>query len=282
MSTVTALSDAEKHFLHPFLPPSPSPNNEASPAVGADRPPAKSAGDSGAQRPFVTLTYASSLDGMISLAPGTRTTLSGPETKSMTHYLRSHHDAILVGVGTAVADDPSLNCRYPGAGFEDQPRPVIIDPIRRWDIERAKVYSLASEAQGKTPVVLHTQADTGGKVLDFCEHISIQPDPERSDNRIPWATILRHLKAHGIKSIMIEGGATVISSLMSTPDLVDSVIVTIAPTWLGEGGVAVTPSPVTVQRTRVNAAWLRDAAWRQFGHDAVLCGYLQAVDHDGS
>lgn len=77
------------------------------------------------QQPFLTLTYAQSLDSHLSLAPGVRTTLSGAETKAMTHFLRSRHDAILVGAGTAVADDPGLNCRVGcvvsggGGGDED-------------------------------------------------------------------------------------------------------------------------------------------------------------------
>ncbi len=59
-------------------------------------------------RPWVLLTYAASLDGEIAAAPGVRTTLSGMESKAMTHYLRTRHDAICVGVGTAEADDPGL------------------------------------------------------------------------------------------------------------------------------------------------------------------------------
>ena len=66
--------------------------------------------------PFVTLTFATSLDSALSLAPGTQTALSGPQSKAMTHFLRSEHDAIMVGVGTAVADNPSLNCRLDGVG----------------------------------------------------------------------------------------------------------------------------------------------------------------------
>ncbi|KAK4500646.1 hypothetical protein PRZ48_008835 [Zasmidium cellare] len=74
------------------------------------------------------LLLADWLDGVVAFAPGQRTTISGPETKSMTHFLRYQYDAILVGAGTAVADDPALNCRYPGATLDDQPRSVVVDP----------------------------------------------------------------------------------------------------------------------------------------------------------
>ncbi|KAH9823662.1 2,5-diamino-6-ribosylamino-4(3H)-pyrimidinone 5'-phosphate reductase, partial [Teratosphaeria destructans] len=96
------------------------------------------------------------------------------------------------------------------------------------------------------------------------------------DGRIPWVSILRRLKREGIASVMIEGGASVISTLLAWPELVDVVIVTIAPTWLGEGGVAVTPG---VKRgeggQRVHAARLKETVWRQFGADVVVCGRLE-------
>ncbi|HEX9595492.1 MAG TPA: RibD family protein, partial [Anaerolineales bacterium] len=62
-------------------------------------------------RPTVTLSYAQSLDGSIALHRGEPLTLSGPESMAMTHRLRAAHDAILVGIGTVISDDPQLNVR---------------------------------------------------------------------------------------------------------------------------------------------------------------------------
>lgn len=62
--------------------------------------------------PFVTLTYAQSIDGSIAAVRGVPTLLSGRASLQMTHTLRTLHDAILVGVGTVVADNPSLNARF--------------------------------------------------------------------------------------------------------------------------------------------------------------------------
>jgi 2,5-diamino-6-(ribosylamino)-4(3H)-pyrimidinone 5'-phosphate reductase len=89
-----------------------------------------------------------------------------------------------------------------------------------------------------------------------------------------WEEVLKALKAEGVDSVMIEGGATVIKTLLVRSDLVNSVIVTIAPTWLGQGGLVASPSATTENGQRVNAARLRETAWRQFGADAVLCGRL--------
>ena len=288
MSEVCELSDLEKSFLEPYLPPVSSakgvifPPDQISPPLNKDSlRGATSAKDS---LPFVTLTYASSLDSMISLAPGLRTTLSGPETKSMTHYLRLRHDAILIGVGTAIPDDPGLNSRYPGSTLERQPRPVVIDPELRWDVRASKVAQLARLQQGKMPWLVHTpHAGERVPLHEFCRYIVVtdectQPDSIQGPTdrkHFNWLTILQKLKAEGIESVMIEGGATVISNLLSLPDLVNSVIVTIAPTWLGQGGVTVSPTARTEAGGRVNAASLQATAWRQFGADVVLCGRLQ-------
>ncbi|TKA31624.1 hypothetical protein B0A50_01701 [Salinomyces thailandicus] len=274
MSEISELTSADKEFLQQYLPP-PRPEDTLK--------------ERRRGLPFVTLTYASSLDGMISLAPGLRTNLSGPETKSMTHYLRLHHEAILVGVGTAIPDDPGLNSRYPGATLEKQPQPVIIDPNRRWNVGDSKVLKLAQQEQGHTPWIITaktarisppTTEEVNGQNFELRPLIGRTRVAASGDGEtmpvewLDWVDILKHIKRMGINSVMIEGGATIISTLLSLPHLVHSVIVTVAPTWLGEGGVAVSPAQKREEGERVNAARLEETAWRQFGADAVLCGRL--------
>ncbi|KAI9844281.1 MAG: 2,5-diamino-6-(ribosylamino)-4(3H)-pyrimidinone 5'-phosphate reductase [Sclerophora amabilis] len=174
------------HLLPPLLPylpppPPPSPPSPTStPTSTSPSPPL----------PHLTLTYASSLDAALSLSPDAPPTpLSGPLSKAMTHHLRSAHDAILVGVGTAISDDPGLNCRLwlapgdqagggvrggdgvrrggggdtgdgggGGSGGGDlvrQPRPVVLDPRGRWGVsEQSRVVRLAREGRGLGPWVL--------------------------------------------------------------------------------------------------------------------------------
>ncbi|KAK5130560.1 hypothetical protein LTR08_001940 [Meristemomyces frigidus] len=291
MSEVSELSDLEKAFLQPYLPPGISKHDDTVQVPLRTTPIDRSHTEIAAQAeesslPFVTLTYACSLDSMISLAPGLRTTLSGPETKSMTHYLRTHHDAILVGVGTAIPDDPGLNSRYPGATLIMQPRPVVVDPEMRWNVNGSKLAQLAQRGQGKAPWLIHTPRKVemepshdlvGKRIFITAEAATPSEQTQELSKRrnISWSAILKNLKAEGIESVMIEGGATVISTLLSMPELVNSVIVTVAPTWLGQGGVTVSPAPKTDAGERVNAARLQETTWHQFGADAVLCGRLQ-------
>lgn len=271
MATRDALrfSPTHSHQITPYLPP---PNSTPS----------------GPQKRFVTLTFATSLDSQLSLAPGVQTALSGPESKAMTHYLRSKHDAILIGVGTAVADDPSLNCRvegvggYGGVGLEGQPRPVIVDPKGRWEVtEESKVIRLATEGKGKAPWVVTTQGNINEKRRRVLESVGgkvvVVPASKTitSGSLLLWPEILRALAAQGVQSVMIEGGGVVINDLLSVANfsLVDSVIVTIAPTWLGKGGVQVCPDTREEEGRRLPVGRLQDVKWVPLGEDVVLCGH---------
>ncbi|RYP90101.1 hypothetical protein DL770_003793 [Monosporascus sp. CRB-9-2] len=263
--------------------------------------------------PFVTLTFATSLDSALSLGPGIRTAISGPQSKAMTHYLRSRHDAICVGVGTAIADDPGLSCRLlaagnagtvaaaiPGGsrGLNDnsaipttacQPRPIVIDPWLRWSFtSQSKVMQLARAGEGLAPYILTAVAEPPvDKTRLLEEHggkfIILQPAQSRNQNskggcrQFDWRAILAAVREEGLRSIMIEGGGAVINSLLSAgnTELIDSVIVTIAPTWLGQGGVVVSPPRPPGEGARSGpAAQLTDTTWLPLGEDVVLCGRI--------
>ncbi|KAK3323428.1 5-amino-6-uracil reductase [Cercophora scortea] len=230
------------------------------------------------RRPFVTLTFATSLDSSLSLAPGTRTVLSGPQSKAMTHHLRAHHAAILIGVGTAVADDPGLNCRIAGAR---SPRPVVVDPRARWALHRdSKVLQLARAGQGLAPFIVTAEREpSAGVAALLAEHGGkfLFVEAAAETGRFSWADVFDVLGREGLGSIMVEGGGEVINSLLAEPEceLVDSVIVTIAPTWLGQGGVVVSP-PRTVGESGRPSAPLRltGVEWHPLGEDVVLCGKI--------
>lgn len=241
------------------------------------------------ETPHVTLSYASSMDSKISLEPGMQTVLSGPEAKLMTHYLRSRHDAILVGVGTVLADNPGLNCRLEGAGGFGglgrmwQPRPVIVDPTGRWPINPdCRMLRTAVEGKGKAPWVvvspgaqIHPQQlmmlkGYGGDYLRLVEY--------NQDWRLRWEAILRALASEGVKSVMIEGGGTVLSELLNPEytNFVDSMIVTVAPTYLGRGGVGVSPDSKRDEEGKPNAALNpRDVTWRPLGQNVIMCGKIR-------
>ncbi|KAN0073286.1 Dihydrofolate reductase-like domain containing protein [Elaphomyces granulatus] len=239
--------------------------------------------------PHVTLSYASSMDSKISLTPGMQTVLSGPEAKLMTHFLRSRHDAILVGVGTVLADNPGLNCRLEGAGGFGglgrmwQPRPVVVDPTGRWDVHpECRMLRVAVEGKGKAPWVvispgaqIHPQKlmmlkGYGGDYLRIVEY--------NQSWRLRWEAILRALAAEGIQSLMIEGGGTILSELLNPEysDFIDSIIVTVAPTYLGRGGVNVSPDSKQDEDGKPKAALSPgDVTWTPLGQNVIMCGKIR-------
>ncbi|KAI1175352.1 dihydrofolate reductase-like domain-containing protein [Nemania sp. FL0916] len=281
-------SAADRQRIEPHLPPPPAASH-AKTAGSSDPSPSLSAA-----LPFVTLTFATSLDSALSLGPGIRTALSGPQSKAMTHYLRSRHDAICVGVGTAVADDPGLNSRLAGDDVVDggggeggrvrQPRPIIIDPRLRWGFTaQSKVMRLAREGKGLAPYIATLEKepatekrrileDAGGKFI-ILEAEQSDESNKGGTRHLGWSAILGAVWREGLRSIMIEGGAEVINSLLSEhADLIDSVIVTIAPIWLGKGGVTV--SPPRIRGVDNPVARLSDTTWVPLGDDVVLCGRI--------
>ncbi|KAI0489994.1 dihydrofolate reductase-like domain-containing protein [Xylaria cf. heliscus] len=309
-------SAADRKRLEPHLPTAARSRSPSHPdPESADPPPSSPS----ALLPFTTLTFATSLDSALALGPGIRTALSGPRSKAMTHYLRSRHDAICVGVGTAIADDPGLNSRLADlapvavavavavadsvAGEDDddersggngngngnkitahQPRPVVIDPHLRWDFTaQSKVMRLARDGKGLAPYIVTLEREppapkrnilegVGGKFIILNTEHSGQGG-NSSTHRLDWRVILSAVRREGLRSIMIEGGAEVINSLLGeNTDLVDSVIVTIAPTWLGQGGVTV--SPPRTHGADKPVARLSDTMWLPLGDDVVLCGRI--------
>jgi 2,5-diamino-6-(ribosylamino)-4(3H)-pyrimidinone 5'-phosphate reductase len=242
------------------------------------------------QRPHVTLTWAQGLDGRIASRHGVQTAISSQDTKAMTHFLRSAHDAILIGVRTAISDDPGLNCRLEGAGGyggapgQWQPRPIIIDPNGRLVIRpEMKILRVAQEGRARPPWVvvgpnanLHPQAVSTLKAFGG-EFLMVNEIDNRG--RFSWEGIFQILYREGIKSIMVEGGGLVLSDLLRKVHApsVDSVIMTIAPTFLGASGVQVSQETEVDSHNVILQNRLRDVFWQALGRegDAVVCGRLE-------
>lgn len=214
-------------------------------------------------RPFVTLTWAQSLDSRISAGPGVQTVISHLETKTMTHYLRSNHDAIFVGIGTVLADDPKLSCRYNNASI----RPVVIDPNAKWHYASSTLRSICDQQLGLAPYIITSASseylEEDRKVVEQQGGRIVRLDLG-SDHGHNWNVILAELHKLDIKSVMVEGGAVVINQLLVS-QLVDSVVITIGPIFLGSQGTEVSPAQ-TVK--------LKDITWWSGIQDSVMAARL--------
>ncbi|GEK81463.1 bifunctional diaminohydroxyphosphoribosylaminopyrimidine deaminase/5-amino-6-(5-phosphoribosylamino)uracil reductase RibD [Agrococcus baldri] len=150
-----------------------------------------------AGRPFVTVKWAQSLDGRAAAADGTSRWITGPEARAHVHGERSAHDAIAVGTGTVLADDPQLTARIEGRADAPQPIPVVFG-------DRA-IPETAALRRHPRPL------RTAGHELD---------------------RELRALAADGIQSLYVEGGPTLASAFIRA-GLADRLTVYLAPTLLG-------------------------------------------------
>jgi GTP cyclohydrolase II len=175
--------------------------------------------------PYITLAYAQSLDGSIAARPGQMLRLSNSLSQAMTHHLRARHDAILVGINTVLSDDPRLTVRL--AEGKD-PRPVVIDGCLRTPLG-ARV--LASPAGGPIVATSETACPDRAERLREAGALVIRV-PSGPRGRLDLPALLGLLARMQIGSLMVEGGAGIISSFLSER-LADQVVVTISPRFVG-------------------------------------------------
>lgn len=169
-------------------------------------------------RPLVTLAWAQSRNGSITTQRGLRTTISGPESQQFTHYLRARHDAILVGVGTLLSDDPRLTVRLVEG---HDPRPVVLDSQLRTPPHSRLV-------DDRRPLIFHAP-DAPADRLRALVAAGVEPVavPAAADGRLDLAVVLASLVERTLGSLMVEGGARVIEAFISS-GRVDLVAVTVS------------------------------------------------------
>jgi 3,4-dihydroxy 2-butanone 4-phosphate synthase/GTP cyclohydrolase II len=185
--------------------------------------------DPPADRPYVVLKYAQTLDGRIATADGDSKWISGEEERALSHALRAACDAVMVGVGTVLSDDPQLNVRLvPGAS----PLRVVLDSTLRTPSD-----ALLLDGDAAT-VVLTTERSTEDdrkRVREAGAGIRVLPT---GPGGVDLPAALKELRADGVRSLLVEGGAQVITSLLGA-GLVDRVVVGTAPKIIGSGTEAV-------------------------------------------
>ena len=229
--------------------------------------------------PLVTLKAAMTLDGKIAPPPfGTNhptdvaaggTTggwITGEIARKHVHELRHQHDAIMAGVGTVIADDPLLTDRSGRARRRPLLR-VILDSYLRLPLASR----LAKTAQNDV-LVLYSQADNAKKQELEKLGLQLEQIPAHSDGRPDWAEALRHLGQHTIASVIVEGGATVNWTALSS-GVVDKLFLYYAPKILGEGSV---PFATSAGATGGHGMLLvNHLELHKFGEDFAVEGYLR-------
>ena len=179
-------------------------------------------------RPLFHLKLASSLDGRIATASGESKWITGATARADGHRLRSLHDAILVGAGTAEADDPELTCRLPGLGVYSPDR-IVLDSKARL----SATSKLATTAQATPVLLFHAGAEASRVELLRHKGINVIEAPARGEGRVDVAAVAKTLGELGYSSVLIEGGGQVAAAFLRA-GLVDRVSSYRAGVVLGE------------------------------------------------
>lgn len=218
--------------------------------------------------PFGLMKTAMTLDGKIATRTGHSKWITGEAARAMVHRLRDHYDAILVGVGTVLADDPELTARLP-AGDGKNPLRVVVDSAARTPLA-AKVV-----ADGKAPTLFAVAEDApAGRLTALrsagCEVLPLPRGLTGVDLRALWRT----LGERGVTSVLIEGGATINAAALAA-GIVDKIHAFVAPKIIG--GTAA-PGPVGGEGLAdlAGAVLLEDATCEKVGDDILITAYLAA------
>ncbi|AEJ20783.1 RibD family protein [Gracilinema caldarium] len=238
-------------------------------------------------RPYVVLSWAQSADGQIATRTGDSKYLSSPESLQVQQILRRDCDAVLVGIGTVLADDPRLLCRLsPEANPRNrQPLRVILDarfqtppeaslckttregPVLIIGAETQPSNNAENEAQRKDEETrIQKLLALGLEVI----RVPIEKDSVPSRLKLDLRTVLDRLYQRGIQSLFVEGGSAVLTSFLRA-NLADRVILDISPRFIGQGipavrdlGVLTLPEArrfktISVEHWGENVVWVMDA-----------------------
>lgn len=216
-------------------------------------------------QPLVTLSYAQSLDGSLTARSGYPIALSGAASSRFTHQLRSLHDAILVGIGTVLADDPLLTVRHVTG---KHPQPVIVDSRLRTPINARLVTQHPGQVwiaatQHADPERVRQMQAAGARV------ILLHSSPT---GRVSLTALLPYLASQGIQSLMVEGGSQVITSFYQQK-LADQLVLTLAPVLLG-GLPAISPEQPFGEKL-AQLPRLTESSSQWLGEDLIVCGKLR-------
>jgi len=213
--------------------------------------------------PFVLLKLAASLDGKIAAASGHSRWITGPQARRAVHEMRNSVDAVLVGVGTIVADNPQLTCRMPGGR---NPIRIVLDTGLRIPLSARVLHE-----RGRTIVVGGPRASV--KKIRAIEKLGAEVWrlPLR-DGAVPCASVLKEMGKHEIVSVMIEGGAVTAGRALREK-VVDKACFFYAPKIVGGDGLNMV-APLGVKKMS-QARQLKRLEIEKVGEDFMVTGYFK-------
>ncbi len=217
-------------------------------------------------RPWVVMKAGVSLDGRINYQKGKSGWITGDESLGKTHLLRDTYDAIMVGIGTVLIDDPSLTTRHPDGAEGRDPVRIILDTQLRISTS-AKMLHLGSTS----PTWIFCGPEVDSKKEQALSGLGVRIFPVAVDfsGALDLEEVAAVLGKEMISSVLVEGGATVHGAMLKKK-LVDHVTLFYAPIFAGDQGVPIIKG-VSVE-DRDEAIRLKDVHYRRLGDDLMIEG----------
>ena len=226
--------------------------------------------------PWVIAKWASTLDGKVATHTGSSKWISSAASRRVVHELRARVDAVMVGVGTVLADNPLLTAR--DVEIKRTARRVVIDPELR--TPRPSYLAMGSSPDDP-PITFGVCASAhdgpSQRVTDYVEHgIELVPLPRRENHFLELEPLLKHLaEAYNATNVLVEGGAALIGSMMDQ-GLVDQVLTFVAPKLLGDERA--TPAVSGLMRDTIDQSTMLELRDVQRIEDDVLLDYRMKTD----
>jgi diaminohydroxyphosphoribosylaminopyrimidine deaminase/5-amino-6-(5-phosphoribosylamino)uracil reductase len=217
--------------------------------------------------PFVVAKFATSLDGKIATSSGDSKWITSEEARCHARELRQQNDAIVVGIGTVLSDDPKLTARdMEGNPSERQPLRIVVDSSARLPL-KAQLF------QEQGPLLVATARAPKDRTDALCAAGAQVMTLAAEDGSVDLNAILKVLGEREIVGLLVEGGGTLLGSFFDL-GLVDKVVAFISPVILGGKG---SPSPVagTGAATMADAMRLKRTRVDVIGQDVVMTGYVR-------
>lgn len=181
------------------------------------------------KKPFVVGKIAQSLDGKIALSSGISRWITGEPARIRAHELRHRYDAVMVGIGTVLADDPLLTCRLPGR--EKDPVKIIVDSTLKIPVN-ARLF----QDSGKVIIAATQKADR--QKMRVLKELGAEIVETKSDGgMVNLPQLFETLGTMSITGVLVEGGSRLLASL-SKEELLDKLIVFVAPRLIGAEGLS--------------------------------------------
>src|SRR5947207_3445022 len=212
-------------------------------------------------RPLVTVHYAQTIDGRIASRTGDSRWVSGEGSLRLAHELRAAHDAVLVGIGTVLADDPKLTVRLVAG---DSPVRVVVDSRLRIPLDAI----VLDTSDARTIVATTPDASEERAAAIRARGAEVLRVRAEADGRVDLRDLLVRLRDEGIRSVLVEGGRGIITAALRE-HLVDRLTVCIAPKVIGEGIAAV--GDLHIDRLR-DAITFERSGFTASGGDVVFYG----------